>query len=170
MNLLVIRHAIAEDKDQFAKTGKNDDLRPLTAEGREKMARGVRGLRAAAPEISLLASSPLVRAVQTAEIVGKEYRVTIGDTTDVLRPDATFNDFVSWLGGHTDRSVVAVVGHEPHLSALVTWLMSGNDDARIDLKKGAACMLSFDGRVTGGRGLLCWALTPKQMRKLGNGD
>ena len=170
MDLLVIRHGIAEDKDTFAKTGKADDLRPLTAEGRDKMERAARGLHAIVPGISLLAASPLVRARQTAEIVASEYHIQIGETTDVLHPDASFDDFVKWLASRNGHTLVAVTGHEPHLSTLITWLMCGSEESRIDLKKGAAVLLSFDGRPSRGAATLCWALTPKQMRKLANGE
>ena len=37
MQLLLIRHAIAEEQEDFAKTGKDDRLRPLTDEGRKKL-------------------------------------------------------------------------------------------------------------------------------------
>jgi len=170
MELLIIRHGIAGDKAEFAKTGKSDDLRPLTAEGWEKMARGARGLRAVAPKIALLATSPLVRARETAEIVAAAYDISIGDTTDVLRPDAAFDDFAKWLAGHADRSVVAVTGHEPHLSGLITWLMCGGESSRVDLKKGAAVLLSLDAKQARGGAMLCWALAPKQLRMLGDGD
>ena len=69
MNVLVIRHAIAEDRDVFARTEKDDDERPLTDEGRKKMARGAQGLHTLVPKLDLIASSPLVRAQQTAAIV-----------------------------------------------------------------------------------------------------
>ncbi|HEX4469200.1 MAG TPA: phosphoglycerate mutase family protein, partial [Gemmatimonadaceae bacterium] len=69
MDLLVIRHAIAEDKERFAASGRNDDLRPLTEEGRSKMRRAAQGLRTVVGRIAHLASSPLVRARETAEIV-----------------------------------------------------------------------------------------------------
>ena len=85
MHLLIIRHAIAEDRDAFAKTGKPDDLRPLTSEGRAKMIRCAEGLHVIAPEISVLASSPRTRAHETAEIVGREYDVE-ATATDVDQP------------------------------------------------------------------------------------
>ena len=90
MDLLIIRHAIAEDRDSFANSGKSDDLRPLTEDGKERMKLAAEGLRVVAPDISLLVASPLTRAQETAAIVGKEYGVEIGATTDVLRPRAAF--------------------------------------------------------------------------------
>src|SRR2546423_1311844 len=120
MELLIIRHGVAEDKERFAETGQDDDLRPLTAKGRKKMMRGARGLRAIEPSVALFASSPLVRARQTAEIIAGVYGTHVGEITDTLRPDAKLDDFVEWLRGRQDGAIVAVVGHEPHLGRLAT--------------------------------------------------
>ena len=73
MQVLVVRHAIAEQREEFARTGKDDSQRPLTHDGRRKMRRGAVGLRAVVPAIDVLATSPLLRAVQTAEILAAVY-------------------------------------------------------------------------------------------------
>jgi len=65
MDLLIVRHAIAEERDAFSETGKDDAERPLTPGGRRKFKRGARGLRRIAPSIDVLATSALVRAVET---------------------------------------------------------------------------------------------------------
>ena len=172
MNLLVIRHAIAEDKEAFAESGRDDDQRPLTQAGRGKMRRAAQGLRVVAGRVALLASSPLVRARETAEIVAPELGASRVEIVEALRPDQSYDELVKWLRSHSmpnddgDR-VVAVVGHEPHLSGLVTWLMTGGDDSRVELKKGAACLVHFDGPPRKGEGVLRWALTPSQLRGLG---
>jgi phosphohistidine phosphatase len=172
MNLLVIRHAIAEDKEAFAKTGRNDDLRPLTEDGRSKMRRGAQGLRAIVGRAAVLASSPLVRARETAEIVAPTLGVARVEMVEALRPDQSFDEMVKWLRSRdvpndNDR-IVAVVGHEPHLSGLVTWLMTGSDESRLELKKGGACLLHFDGEPGKGDGTLRWLLTPSHLRDLGD--
>ena len=166
MHLLIIRHAIAEDRDSFAGSGKSDDLRPLTDEGRAKMKLGAAGLRALVPDLSLLAASPLTRAQETADIVGKEYGIEIGATTDSLRPRAAFTDFASWITEQGHQDVVAVVGHEPHLSALATWLICGGKQSRLELKKGGACLISFSGVPKKGGGTLEWALHPSHLRAI----
>lgn len=170
MNLLVVRHAIAEDKDVFARTGRSDDLRPLTDDGRAKMRRAADGLRSVAPEVDLVATSPLVRAKETAEIVAGAFDVDEVVTIEALRPEAPYEELAAWAAakdGGAGAKAIAIVGHEPHLSGLVTWLMTGFNDSRLDLKKGAAVLLSFDDGVRRGEGTLLWALTPGQMRRLG---
>ena len=167
MNLLIIRHGIAEVRDVFRATGKSDDERPLTDEGREKMARGARGLRALVPKLSFLASSPLTRAQETAKIVADAYDMKVGATTDTLNPDALLPEFVDWLSKRADDETVAVVGHEPHLSTLVTWLVAGIEESRVVFKKGGAALLEFRARPRKGGAVLLWLEGPKALRLLG---
>ena len=172
MNLLVIRHAIAEDKDAFAASGRKDDQRPLTEAGRSKMRRAAEGLRLTCPRIAVLASSPLLRARETADIVAPAFRITRVEIVEALRPDRPFEELAAWLrrrvtpNGGDDDATVAIVGHEPHLSGLVTWLMTSGTDSRIELKKGGACLLRFDRAPAAGEAILRWALTPSQLRGL----
>ena len=73
MQLLVIRHGIAKDRDAWAQTGAPDAMRPLTRRGRRRMRRSARGLARLVEKLDALASSPLVRAKQTAEIVSDAF-------------------------------------------------------------------------------------------------
>jgi len=72
MNLLMVRHGVAQEK---VEAGDIDDRRALTPDGRTKMAHGAEGLREVAPEISVLASSPLLRAHESAEIIARAYGI-----------------------------------------------------------------------------------------------
>jgi phosphohistidine phosphatase len=173
MNLLVIRHAIAEDKAAFAASGRSDDQRPLTEAGRTKMRRGAEGLRVVSPLLAVLASSPLVRARETAEIVAPIFKVPRVEIVDALRPERPFDELLAWLRRRIppneeedSDATIAIVGHEPHLSGLITWLMTGGKDSRVELKKGAACLLRFDRAPAAGEAMLRWSLTPAQLRDL----
>jgi phosphohistidine phosphatase len=168
MDLLIVRHGVAEDKEAFAETGKGDDERPLTDKGRKKMKRAARGLHTLVPEIGLLVTSPLVRARETAEIIAAAYELDGDvDREDVLRPGSSFDAFAEWLRQQNDGSPLCVVGHEPHLSGLATWLMSGAKESQLELGKGGACLLSFDGAPKRGGAVLCWLLTSKQLEAIG---
>lgn len=167
MKLLVIRHGIAEDKDEFAKTGKSDDARPLTDDGRKKMRGVAKGLCALIPHLDLLVSSPLVRARQTAEIVAKAYGRDVDEFVDALRPAARLADGLEWLGKHASRDCVAIVGHEPHLSEFATWLVFGSEQSRLELKKGGACLLTFDAKPSRAGARLDWLATPALLRAIG---
>jgi phosphohistidine phosphatase len=164
MYLLVIRHAAAMEKEEFARTGRSDDERPLTAAGKREMARVARGLRAIVPKLDALAPSPLVRARETAAIVGRVYHMKVSPATRSLDPDARPTSFARWLATHRKAATVAVVGHEPHLGALVTWLLAGVDEQRVELKKAGACLLRFDGKPRGSGARMEWLLTPAHLR------
>jgi phosphohistidine phosphatase len=168
MHLLIIRHAVAEEKEAWAATGEPDERRPLTADGRKKMRRATRGLRHLAPSIDLLGASPLVRAAQTAEIVADVYGALAPVTVGALTPERAPGDFLSWLrDAAPGHEVVAAVGHEPHLSGLVSWLLTGRAaPSVVELKKGAACLIRFDGEPKKGEGCLAWLLQPRQLRQL----
>lgn len=170
MHLLVIRHARAENAQDFAKTGAPDDLRPLTEEGRERMRAGLAGLRRMGTEIDVLATSPLVRARQTAEIVAVELDTPAIVELDQLRPDAPPHALGDWLRGAGQKETFAVVGHRPHLGELVGWLLTGRPKSIVEIKKGGAVMLEVRARGTRaprpGKARLRWSLTPRQLRQL----
>jgi phosphohistidine phosphatase len=167
MKLLVIRHAIAEDRDAFAATGLPDAQRPLTDDGRKRMRGAARGLRTLVPRIDVLATSPLVRAAQTAEIVAKAYGGMQARTVPELSPERRPDELLGWLRSHQLGDTVAVVGHEPHLGFLAGWLLTGRNDSFVDFKKGGAVLLQFDDPPSGGNAVLSWALTPRILRALG---
>ena len=77
MNLLIIRHADAGDREAFAPRGKPDSQRPLSRDGIRKMRAIARGLKRTAPPVDLLVSSTLVRARQTADIVAHEPHLSL---------------------------------------------------------------------------------------------
>jgi phosphohistidine phosphatase len=167
MQLLVIRHAIAEDREVFASSGHDDSERPLTDAGRKKMERVAAGLQTIVPAIDVLSSSPYTRAMQTAQVVAEAYGIAKIETAGALVPDAEVRRFLPWIERRRQAKVVAVVGHEPHLSELVTWLLSGLAESRVALKKGGACLIEFEGQPGAGVGVLQWLMTAGQLRDLG---
>ena len=167
MQLVIIRHAIAEDPKVFAETGRPDDQRPLTDEGVERMKRGVRGLKSLVPEVSLIATSPYVRAVETAKLVAAAYKGVRTVIIHELVPTESGEAFAAWLRPQKGVPVVAIVGHEPHLSSLAGWLIAGEMRSVIDLKKGGAVLLDFVGAPGAGTAVLQWAMPPRQLRQLG---
>ena len=165
MELLLIRHAIAEEREDFARTGKDDRLRPLTDEGRKKMKQAARGLRGLVPEIGLLATSPLTRAAQTAAVVDSVYGGLKEVEIEELAPDAAPVDFLRWLRKQK-AEVVAAVGHEPSISLILSWLLTGTERRIFAFRKGGAALLELPEEIGAGTATLVWALGPAQLRQL----
>jgi phosphohistidine phosphatase len=137
--LYVIRHAVAEDE---APDG-DDAARRLTKKGRRKFERLVRLLEATGMEIDLVATSPLVRTRQTAEILAE----TLGsrppvEVVDALRPGADWQALVEWTI-RQDAARVAWVGHAPCVGRLVA-LTIGDGRAAIRMQKGAVAAIRLD--------------------------
>lgn len=151
MELFVIRHAIAEDGD-------DDDARPLSKEGARRFREVVRLLRRLDVSLERVLHSPKLRASQTAELLNAIVDGPFEVTSLLAQPPAPA------LLGLFQGGSVGVVGHEPHLSALVSWLIAGGPTgAAIELKKGAVAHLRGEPRPGGMR--LLALLPPKIARR-----
>jgi phosphohistidine phosphatase len=166
VNLLIVRHGPAGDREEWERTGKDDALRPLTPKGKKELREVATGLRRVVPALDLIATSPWTRAKQTADIVNKEYGVDL-DEVEQLTSDHRPEELRSWLGEQKGREAVALVGHEPHLGLLVGYLLSGTSTSFVDLKKGGACLIEMDDPSRPGTGCLGWLMTCRELRRLG---
>ena len=166
MQLLVIRHAIAMEREEYARTGRPDSDRPLTDTGRRRMRKNARGLQRVSPHPDLIGTSPWLRAADTARVIAETLGVEQMETIDAMLPDRHPRELAEWLNDRSELGVVAVVGHEPHLGELVTWLVGGTPGMNFEFKKGGACLLRIDDRVDAGSAMLQWHLTPSQLRAL----
>ena len=109
-------------------------------------------------------SSPLKRAAQTAELVGREldYQGKL-IFEDALRPGAGYGVFQTLLAQHSGHGTIFVVGHNPNLSDFLGRVIGDSRmGAAIELKKGAVAKVEMEG----GQGLLHWCITPKIVRTL----
>jgi phosphohistidine phosphatase len=166
MKLLIVRHAIAEDRFEFAKHEVDDGQRPLTAKGIERMRACARGLKRLIERIDVLATSPLRRARQTADILQESLGAPKPMVVEQLAPGQEPDELADWLGFLPADSTVAVVGHEPDLSELIGWLTTGEAHSLVELKKGAACLLDLPGSPCAGGATLEWLLPPRALRLL----
>jgi phosphohistidine phosphatase len=162
MKVLLIRHAVAADPSK----GQADGMRPLTVVGRNKMRRAAKGLALLIPQIDLLVSSPLVRAVETASIVGREFPKVKTKEIPQLEPGSPTEDLLHWIGQQPAATTLGLIGHEPDLGRLASLALAGRDRSFYRMKKGAACLLEFEGDAKPGKALLHWALTPAHLRRL----
>ncbi len=169
MRVVLLRHAIAQDREVFARRHKSDDARPLTAKGRRRMAGVARGLRTLIPTLDVVASSPLKRAVETAEILARAYDRNEVERLPALAPGGSPEAVLEWLRARTDAGCVVLVGHEPDLSELASYLLLEAVAPLFAFKKGGACLLEFGDAIEGGEATLTWLLHPRHLRALGAG-
>lgn len=166
MKVLIVRHAKAEDRADFAVTGADDAERPLTGAGREQARRAGRALKELVPRIDVMATSPLVRARETARLLARAYQRVKPVELPALAPGLSEKAMSAWLAEQPSDAVVALVGHEPDLSVFASWLLTARKHPILELKKGAACLLEFENKPEPGSAVLVWSLTPSQLRHL----
>jgi phosphohistidine phosphatase len=172
MKILLVRHAPAEDPDSFIEAGGIDADRPLTQKGRRKMKRSVRGLRKVLPRCSMILTSPLIRARQTAVLLAESLSIPVIEV-DALAPAAGAMEALKWLSrlqasqkkASKKKGVIIVVGHEPQLGRLLGALLTGTPRSVLKLKKCSATLVACNlGRIKSGE--LLWSITGKQLRQL----
>ena len=167
MRILLLRHAIAEERAGFAATGKADRLRPLTDEGRKKLRKGAEALERLVPDLALIATSPYLRAHESAEILARAWakRPVVSDLAE-LAPAGSAAGVVRFLLAQKALPALALVGHEPDLSRLAGLLLTGKERSFLEMRKGGACLLDFPGRLAPGGARLVWHLPPATLRAL----
>jgi len=139
VKIFVVRHAIAEDRIAFFKKNKKDDLRPLTSKGKKEFKEVSKKLVKLCSKVDVYFASPLMRALQTAEILEKRYKKKF-KVVDELRPDRGHADLLSFLKRQKKNSVM-IVGHEPFLSEFIGFCVTGRSQSLVDLKKGGLTIL-----------------------------
>src|SRR5262247_2021812 len=166
MRLILFRHGPAGQRE--AKRWPDDAKRPLTRRGRERTTLASAGLRRLLGRPGRIAASPLLRARQTAEVLGAaagpEVRI---ETLEALVPGAPYREALRWLREVESGATVILVGHEPHLGKLAGMLLFNSVSATLPLKKAGALWIDFIGPVEPGVGRLRAFLPPRVLRCLG---
>lgn len=157
MELYLLRHGIAEDRSL---TGRDADRR-LTDEGRKKLREVLERAHNAGVEPSLILSSPLKRALETAEIaaheLGYQGRIT---RSEAISPESSPARLWMDVREHHKESSILIAGHEPLFSHTVAWML-GSTRAMVHFRKAALVRIDFDSLSAEPRGVLQWMLTPK---------
>lgn len=157
MNLYLIRHAIAAEETP---TGE-DSERPLTDKGSKKMRQIAKGLRSLGLEFDVILASPYLRARETAEILHDVFKMKKKVVlTDNLIPNGDPAQLIAEINEKYSVDSLAIVGHEPNLTTLVSVLVAQGTPVEITLKKGGVCHLSIDDLHQTHRATLNWLLTP----------
>ena len=149
MKLFILRHGLAVERSVSSGGAFEDASRELLPKGRERTLKMALLLKKYCLEtedhVERIISSPYIRALQTAEILSEQLKLKEIHKCSELIPSAPPQAFAQWMkiyGGH--KKNVLIVGHEPNLSLLTTWLMAGQADPIVEIKKSALLCLETE--------------------------
>jgi phosphohistidine phosphatase len=129
MELILWRHADAEP-------GEPDEARVLTAKGHKQAARMAEWLDRKLPGNCRILASPATRAVQTAEALGRAFKIH-----PALAPNADAEPVLYAARWPESREPVLIVGHQPTLGRVAALLISGIEQDWT-LRKGSICWIA----------------------------
>jgi phosphohistidine phosphatase len=150
MELFFVRHGAAVGTSVWSG---DDASRPLTKSGRKRFLAATRAVaRCAAPPPDRIVSSPLVRAVQTAEILAEAFGGVTVIEDEKLDPEFNLEALTAVLAEQADASVLAIVGHNPSFSEVLSTVTGARD---LEMAKGAIALVRIDDRDKP-KGQLVW--------------
>ena len=162
MDLILFRHGKAGKRKDY--TG-DDFSRPLTDEGIQELILIAGWLRDQVPDPNLIATSPLTRASQTAEIVAKELHTNrTYETWAELAPGNDPESVLMRMKSIPEDRTIIVVGHEPDLSTLGAYVLTGRKVPIFTLSKGGLAFLEEVNPGEAGSGSLRMLLPARLMR------
>ncbi len=140
-----------------------DAKRSLIKEGKEQCVLMARVLSALKVQVDVVVSSPLKRALQTAQFVGTElgYDGKV-EISPALALNATYSDFQNLLAKYADREGVLIVGHNPNLFQFLGRLITANGGACIRMRKGSVARIDLDRHPP----LMQWLIDPRTARSI----
>ena len=163
--LYVMRHGEPVKRGEAGNP--DDSKRPLTPQGRKRTQQIAKGLRRMEFRVDWIVSSPLARAVETAQVLAESLACRIPvEFSDTLGPEGSAEAVIALLARYPDRKRTLLVGHEPGLSELARRLIGAGRQANLAFKKGGCCLITFSEFPPRTPGRLVWWLTPRALRKM----
>ncbi|MEZ4502977.1 MAG: histidine phosphatase family protein [Dehalococcoidia bacterium] len=163
MRVYLIRHAKAERRD--AERWPDDSLRPLSPRGRERFEAAAAALSRPRDAVDVVLASPYRRAWQTAELLATHAGWPAPTSCPPLA-SASIEAVVAAAEAATRDGAerVALVGHEPQMSALASWLLTGDQILRFRWRTGAIARLEVE-RWAPGAATLEWFAQPRLLAR-----
>jgi phosphohistidine phosphatase len=142
MILYLMRHANA---GTIRENPVLDAKRSLVKEGKEQCMLMARVLNALKAPIEVIVSSPLKRAMQTAQLVGTElgYDAKV-EISPALGLNGNYADFQKLLAKYADREGLLVVGHNPNIFQFLGRLITGNGGAAVRMRKASIARVDMN--------------------------
>ncbi len=161
MEVYLLRHGIAEDGGP----DKPDADRALTTDGRRKLRHVLELSSEVNVDPSLILTSPLRRAMQTAEIARSVLKCKNAlISCKALAPGGSVEQVWDEVRAHRQETALLLVGHNPQFAELAGYFL-GARELRVDFKKGAILRVDFDSFSARPHGTLRWYLVGKLAAK-----
>lgn len=166
MQLIIVRHAKAEDRGR-----KPDELRRLTGEGKAEARATAKALRAMGAGPDLILTSPLARALETAEVIAGLHGGTKIEQDELLAPGGDFRAMDRRVRDVAGRGVscLALVGHSPMLNEYIAHLLTGGEEMQVALSKSGAACIELADAWPQGPAELRWLMRKDQLRLAARG-
>jgi phosphohistidine phosphatase len=155
MDLLLWRHAEAEERPHSDAQGISDLERSLTPRGEKQAARMAGWLDRQLPEGARILVSPARRCEQTALALGRKYKVRAE-----LGPDAPPSQLLELVQWPVNKLPVLVIGHQPTLGQVIAQLL-GLQESECAVKKGALWWLRTREREGGSQTVVVTVQSPE---------
>jgi phosphohistidine phosphatase len=157
MQVYLLRHGVAEED----RSGLGDANRALTSDGRRKLRQTLQAASQADIRPTLILTSPLKRALQTAEIAREVFKYK-GELirSEALMPNSRVQELWDEIRVHAGEAAIVLVGHNPQFGELAGYLL-GTPELQIDVKKGSLLCIDFEGLPSRPKGILRWFLIAK---------
>jgi phosphohistidine phosphatase len=162
MLIYLLRHGDAVQSSAY-----HDSERPLSSLGEHQSIGVGTFLRRSNILIPSIFSSPLRRAVQTAEIICRHAGPSKLGQSEYLVPGSRHQQIFDVLDS-LDQPSVLLVGHEPHLSQTVALLTADQSDLGIEFGNCTLACIECDTPLRKGQGMLKWLVTADQADILRN--
>lgn len=162
MRIYMVRHGIALDIGEMGI--RHDEERPLSPLGIEKTTRVAQGFRTLGDPPSIIGSSPLVRAWQTALIFRDQLHVAAPVAScEFMAPGGHVTDALQWVNQQSADAVM-LVGHMPDIVWMTQACLPTDERFEMHFKKAAVACIVFDNKIGIGKGRLAWFSQPRELR------
>lgn len=139
MKLIFFRHGMAADK-KSGQSDLDDARRELTREGVKETKVMVKTLKPLFKDLDVIFSSPMVRAVETAQIISKYFPKKKFEFLPSLDSSVASEAFVAEVAKLKADGSYCFVGHEPHLTTSICKLLK-EQSSTIELDKSGIVVL-----------------------------
>lgn len=144
MDIYIVRHGIAADLDSEIV---EESFRYLTIHGRNHCRIVAQRLKDMKVNFDAVFSSPLVRAVQTAEVFASVLKYDNEIKTAIeLIGGSSFSRFLQFIKRHSHNKSIAIFGHAPDVNSFTFNLIKDNPikDLQLNFKNSSVCKINFD--------------------------